>query len=272
MASSVWKGAISFGLITVPIRLYAAARYSHVTFHEIHRECGTRVHHQLYCPYDERVVSRDEIAMGYEIEKGKYVLVDPAELKKLQPRSSSAMEIMQFVRLSEVDPIYFETSYFSVPEEAGVRAYTLLLKTMAEMQYAAIAKVTIHQRERTVVIRPYDNGLTLHTIYYPSEIHEVKDYGQNTAKDLKKQEISLAEQFAKALVKPFRPNQFHDEYQERVRELVERKSRGEPLPQGERKPHLAPVIDLMSALKKSLAAGNKPVTTAKSTKRWKKTA
>src|SRR5579872_5435283 len=138
MPTSAWKGYISFGLISVPIRLYAAARYSHVAFQEIHRKCGNRVHQQLYCPYDKEVVSRDELALGYEIEKDKYVLVDPDELKKLQPASSTSMEILQFVKLSEVDPIYFETSYFSVPEEAGARAYALLLQTMQQMKYAAV--------------------------------------------------------------------------------------------------------------------------------------
>jgi DNA end-binding protein Ku len=271
MPSSAWKGYISFGLISVPIRMYSAARYSHIAFHEIHRECGTRVHHQLYCPHDKRVVSRDEIAMGYEIEKDKYVFVEPSELKKLQPRSSTAMEIVQFVKLSEVDPIYFETSYFAVPEGAGARAYALLLKTMDQRQYAAIAKVTMHQRERTVILRPYQNGLTLHTIYYPNEIHEVKDYGKNTAKDLKKQEIQLAEQFAKALVKPFRPDLFHDEYQARVRQLIESKSKGLPAPKPEKAQRLAPVIDLMSALKKSIAGGAKIAGTSKP-KRLRKTA
>ena len=271
MPSSAWKGYISFGLISVPIRLYTAARYSHIAFHEIHRECGTRVHQQLYCPHDKRVVSRDEIAMGYEVEKDKYVLVDPSELKKLQPRSSTAMEIVQFVKLSEVDPIYFETSYFAVPEQAGTRAYTLLLKTMEQMRCAAIAKLTMHQRERMVILRPYQNGLTLHTIYYPNEIHEVKDYGRNTTRDLKKQEISLAEQFAKALIKPFRPEQFHDGYQERVKRLVESKSKGQPAPKPEKAQRLAPVIDLMSALKKSIAGEGKAVGASKP-KRLRKTA
>src|ERR1700722_10368875 len=111
MASSSWKGYISFGLISVPVRLFAAARASHVAFHEIHKKCGTRVHQQLYCPYDKEVVSRDEIAMGYEVDKDKYILVDPAELKRLEPASSTAMEIIQFVKLGEVDPIYFNTPF-----------------------------------------------------------------------------------------------------------------------------------------------------------------
>ncbi len=253
MASTVWKGYITFGLISIPVRLFAAARYSPTRFHEIHRECGTRIHHQLYCPYDERVVTHDEVALGYETDKDKYVLVEPAELKKIQPKSSKAMEILQFVKLSDVDPIYFETSYFAVPEEGGKRAFALLLKTLESTDYAAIAQITMHQRERTVVLRPYRGGLTLHTTYYRNEIHEVKGYQQTDVKDLKKQEINLGEQFAKALVKPFRPQEFHDEYQARVKQLIESKAKGKAAPKQEQPKHMAPVIDLMSALKKSLA-------------------
>ena len=253
MAASVWKGTISFGLVSVPIKLFAAARYSHISFHEVHRECGHRVQQQLYCPYDKSVVSRDEIVMGYEVEEDKMVIVDREELKKLQPASSSSMEILQFVKLSDVDPIFFETSYFSVPEEAGRRGYTLLLKTMEEMKVAALAQVTIHQRERTVILRPYRGGLTLHTLYYPDEIRDVAGYGKNNATNLKKTEIALAEQFAKGLIAPFRPEKYHDEYQERVKKLIESKERGTAAPQPEKTPRLAPVVDLMTALKQSIA-------------------
>jgi DNA end-binding protein Ku len=254
MPSTVWKGYISFGLISMPVHLFAAARSEHTRHHEIHRECGTRIHHPLYCPYDERIVTRDEVAMGYEVEKDKYVLIEPAELKKTLPPSSKAMDITQFVKLSEVDPIYFETSYYVVPEEPGKRAYALLLKTMEEMCYAAIAQITLHQRERTAIIRPYDQGLTLHTFYYANEIHKVKEYGKTAIRDLKKQEIALGEQFAKTLVKPFHPQDFRDEHEQKVRELIESKTKGRAAPKPEKKTQqLAPVIDLMSALKKSLA-------------------
>ena len=252
-ARSVWKGYISFGLISVPVRLFPAARYSHISFHEIHRACGTRVRQQLYCLHDERVVSRDEIAMGYEISKDEFVLVEPEELKKAQPPSSTVMEILQFVKLDEVDPIYFETSYSSVPEEAGQRAYTLLFQTMNGLNYGAIAKVTMHQRERTVLLRPYEKGLTLHTLYYPAEIREAQGYGKTSVKELKKEELNLGQQFAKGLLKPFHPDQFHDAYQERVRKLIENKSKGRALPAEQPARKLAPVVDLMSALKKSLA-------------------
>jgi DNA end-binding protein Ku len=253
MAASVWKGSISFGLVSVPIKLFSAARYSHVSFHEVHRECGHRVQHQLYCPYDKRVVSRDEIVMGYEVDEDKMVIVGRDELKKLQPASSSSMEILQFVKLADVDPIYFETSYFSVPEEAGRRGYTLLMETMDELKVAAIAQVTMHQRERTVILRPYQGGLTLHTLYYPNEIREVAGYGKNKATNLKKPEITLAEQFAKGLIEPFRPEQYHDEYQQRVKKLIESKNKGTAAPKLEKTPRLAPVVDLMTALQQSIA-------------------
>ena len=255
MASSSWRGYISFGLVSVPIKLYPAARYSHVAFHEIHRKCGHRVHQQLYCPFDKEVVSREDIALGYEVAEDRYVLVEPEELKALQPKSSTAMEILQFVKLIEIDPIYYETSHFAVPEEAGARAYALLLDTMEKMSYAAIAKVTLHQRERTVIIRPFRNGLTVHSIYYPSEIREAKGYGKSTATKLTKPELDLSRQFAAALVKPFRPEQYRDEYSLRVEQLIESKHNGKAAPQPEKAPRLAPVVDLMDALKKSLAAG-----------------
>jgi DNA end-binding protein Ku len=278
MAASTWKGFITFGLISVPIRLFAAARYSHISFHEVHRKCGNRVRQQLFCPYDEEVVPRDEIVMGYETDDGKMVIIDKEELKALAPQSSTEMEILQFVKLDEVDPIYFETSYFSVAEEAGRRAYALILNTMQQMKIAAIAKVTMHQRDRTVIIRPYDNGLAIHTIYYPNEIHEVPGYGKETPKSQNRQELSLAEQFAKSLIQPFHPEKFHDDYQERVRELIESKSKGKSMPKMEKGKKLAPVIDLMTALKSSLAnkkaAGASAAKSAKSSRgiRGRKTA
>jgi len=253
MPTTVWKGYISFGLISMPIRLFTAARSAHTRLHEIHRECGTPIHHPLYCPYDERIVTRAEVAMGYEVDKDKYVLVEPAELKKTQATSSKVMEITQFVKLAEVDPLYFDSSYFAISEEAGKRAYALLLRTMEELEYAAIAKITLHQRERAVIIRPYHDGLTLHTFYYANEIRAVKEYGKTVTRDLRKQEIALGEQFAKTLVKPFRPEEFRDHHQEQLKQLIEQKLNGGPAPKPEKARQLAPVIDLMSSLKKSLA-------------------
>jgi len=263
MAVSSWKGYMTFGLVTVPIRLFPAARYSHIRFHEVHRKCGHRVQQQLYCPYDKEVVARDEIVMGYEDDQGKMILVDPKELKAIEPDSSTAMEILQFVKITEVDPICFETSYFAVPERAGENAYALLLAAMEELKIAALTQVTMHQRERTVLIRPFRNGLTAHTLFHPNEIHDVAGYGKKDSNALRSKELALAEQFAKTLVEPFRPERFHDEYQDRVRQLIESKSKGRAAPKLEQGKKLAPVIDLMDALRKSLArkgklSGDKP--------------
>lgn len=252
MASTVWKGYVSFGLVTVPIRLFVAARDEHISFHQIHEVCGTRIKQQLFCPHCERLVERKELVKGYPLDKERNVIVKDEELKALAPESSSTMEIVQFVKLDDIDPIYYETSYYSVPEEAGRRPYALLLKTMQESKLAAIAKVTMHSRERIVVLRPYGNGLALHTIYYPNEVRAVAEYGHPADVKLQEQEVKLAEQFAEALTKPFHPEQFKDEYEERVLQLIESRAEGHAAPAATPHRKLAPVIDLMEALKKSL--------------------
>jgi DNA end-binding protein Ku len=280
MASTVWKGYVSFGLISVPIRLFVAAREQHVSFNQIHKVCGSRVKQQLYCPHCERVVERSEIAKGYPVDKDTYVQVTEEELKTLEAESSESMDIQQFVELDDVDPIYYQTSYYTVPEDPGRRAYSLILQGMQQLKLGAIAKITLHQREQIVMIRPYHKGLVLHTLYYPAEVREIAEYGVDD-QDLKlqKAEIDLAEQFMKQLTAKFDPDQYTDEYQSRVEALVESKEAG-LAPRSEKHPkkHMAPVISLMDALRKSMeqqeeAAGKKEPqreTTAKSTGRKKK--
>jgi DNA end-binding protein Ku len=280
MASTVWKGYVSFGLISVPIRLFVAAREEHVSFNQIHKECGTRVKQQLYCPTDQRVVERSELAKGYAVDKDTYVLVTEDELKSLEAESSESMEIQQFVQLDEVDPIYYQTSYYTVPEDPGRKAYALILQGMEQLKLGAIAKITLHQREQIVMIRPYHKGLVLHTLYYPAEVRDIAEYGHDSDElKLQKAEIDLAEQFMKQLTAKFDPDQFKDEYQTRVEELIERKEAG-MVAKSDKQPkkHMAPVINLMDALKKSMeqqeeAVGKKEPqreTAAKSSGRKKK--
>jgi DNA end-binding protein Ku len=254
MASTVWKGYFSFGLISVPIRLYVAARESHVSFHQIHAVCGTRTKQQLYCPHCERVVERSELAKGYPIEGGGNVQITEQELRSLEAESSETMEIIQFVKLDEVDPLYFQTSYFTVAEKAGERAYGLIFEGMEHLKLGAIAKITLHQREQIAMLRPYDKGIVLHTLYYPAEVREVAEYGDQPTVKVQKAEVELAEQFMKQLTAKFDPSQFKDEYQTRVEELVEKKAAQAEI-EVER-PHKKPpakVIDLMEALKASMA-------------------
>jgi DNA end-binding protein Ku len=253
MASTVWKGYISFGLVSVPVRLYAAAREQHVSFNQIHEVCGSRIKQQTFCPVCNRVVERNELVKGYQVDRDAYVLVTGDELKTLEADSTQAMEIAQFVSLSEVDPIYFESSYYTAPEDAGKRAYGLLLQAMEKLNVAAIAKVTMHQREQVVLMRPYHQGIILHTLYYPAEVREIAEYGKSENLTLQKPEIDLAEQFIRQLTAKFDPEQYKDEYQQRVLDLVETKRAGVVIAGQPERPKLAPVIDLMEALKRSLA-------------------
>jgi len=254
MASTVWKGYVSFGLISVPIRLFVAAREQHVSFNQIHKVCGSRIKQQLFCPHCQCVVERNELAKGYAVDRDSYVLVTEEELKALEAESSESMDIVQFVKLDDVDPIYYQTSYYTVAEDPGRRAYALMQQGMERLKLGAIAKITLHQREQIVMIRPYDQGLVLHTLYYPEEVREIAEYGESKGDmKLQKAEVDLSEQFMKQLTAKFEPEQFKDEYQSRVEALVESKEAGLAPKTGKQpKKQLAPVINLMDALKKSM--------------------
>ncbi len=256
MAATVWKGYLTFGLISVPIRLFAAARREHISFNMLHGVCGTRIKQQLYCPTCERTVERDEIVKGYEESKDNYVIVEPDELKKIAPPSERNMDIVQFVKLDEVDPVYFDTSYWVLPEDPGRKAYALLVHALERSGYAALAKVAMHNREYLVIVRPRDRGLTLHTVYYKNELNEMAEYGQAGAEEARTQEVELAERLIENLAAPFRPEEFHDEYQKRVQELIEAKREGKPV-KAVKQPAVAPVVDLMEALQRSLAAAGR---------------
>jgi DNA end-binding protein Ku len=265
MAATVWKGYITFGLISIPVRLFAAARAEHVGFHLVHEVCNSRIKEQIYCPTCERVVKRDELVKGYEIEKNSFIQVTEEELKKIAPRSTETMEISEFVKISDIDPLYFDTSYYALPEGPGRKAYHLLVQVMEKSGYAALAKVGMHRREYIVAIRPRENGLTLHTMHYPNEVRAVPEYGDKDHATIKPKEVELAEQLVHKLAGPFKPEQYEDEYRKRVIEMLEAKGEGKRV-RGEPKRKMAPVIDLMEALKKSIgkpAAARKPARRAK---------
>jgi len=256
MAMSVWRGMISFGLVSIPIRLYAAARTKRTNLHQIHSVCKTRLKQPLYCPHCKRFVERSEVIKGYEYEKGQYVFIDPDEIKKITPESGRTMDILAFLEQSEVDPIYFESSFLALPDEKADKPYILLLKALEETNKMGVAKVTMHQREYTIFIRARNHGLTLHTMYYQNEIAAVAGYGKNYDIKLKPEEIKLAEQLVESLSSRFKPEAYKDEFQARLNELIEAKLKGKtvaPTPKRAR----APVIDMMEALKKSLGEGRR---------------
>jgi DNA end-binding protein Ku len=252
MASSTWKGVLSFGLVTIPIRLYPAGRRERTYLHQLHRKCHTRLKQPLFCPTCNRIVDRDEVIKGYEYEEGKYVLVDKEDLKNITPKSGKTMEILAFVKEDQIDPIYFDSSYVALPDKDAAKPYQVLLRALEDTRRVGIARVTMHEREYTVFIRPRDNGITVHTMYFQNEIREVPGYGEKP-KDLqlKPQEIKLAEQLIETLSEDFKPQQYHDTFQDQLRELVQAKQNGKTLTE-KSAPSKTKVIDMMDALKKSL--------------------
>ena len=253
MASSVWKGYLSFGLLSIPIRLFTAARSERIGLNQLHEVCHSRIKMPLFCPTCDRKVERSEIIKGYEYEKDQYVLFSDEDLDKIEPDSARAMEILEFVKVDEIDPLYYDASYYLTPEEEGEKAYSLLLKAMEESGYAAIAKVTMHQREHIVVIRPRAEGMTLHTMFYQSEIRGVAEFSRQDKVEPKEQEKKLAMQLIESLAATFEPAKYRDEYQQSMRTLIAAKQKGQEVI-GTVHPQRAPVIDLMDALRKSINA------------------
>src|ERR1700730_8789835 len=272
MASSVWRGTISFGLLSVPIRLFAAARTQRTYLHHIHRECHTRLKQPLFCPHCKRMVDRSEVIKGYEYETGQYVLIDRDEIKKITPASGKTMDIITFLDQSDVDPIYFDSSFIALPESHAEKPYLLLLKALQDTKKMGVAKVSMHQREYTIFIRARNNGLTLHTMYYQNEIAAIEGYGKPSDVKLKSEEVKLADQLVENLSAPFKPEEFKDEFQERLNELIEAKRKGKTIASAPTKGK-APVIDMMEALKRSLAGRDAaphkiaPVSTARRQRR-----
>jgi DNA end-binding protein Ku len=212
-------------------------------------------------------VERSELVKGFEVEKDRYVIVDDEEVKAIAPASSDTMEILEFVKAEGIDPIYFDSSYFMVPEEAGKKAYQLLLETMKKSGYSAIAKITMHQREYTTVVRPNQHGLLLHTMFYPEEVREVPEFGHDDKVSVKPQEVALAEKLVEGLAAEFDPSKYHDEYQAKMKQMIEAKREGLAAAAPEAPRKRAPVIDLMQALQKSLGElpQRKPATKAMET-------
>lgn len=264
MAASVWSGYLTFGLISLPVRLFSGARSSSISFHMLHRDDLQRIKQQLYCPGEDRVVERSEIVKGYEYRKGEYIVVEPDEIKKIEPKTAKTMEILEFVHAGDVDPVFFESSYYMLPEEAGRRPYALLTKALEESEYVAIAKLTMHNREYTVFLRPHEGGLMLHTMYYADELRKVEGFGAPDV-ELKEAEVKVAHQLIDALAADWDPDKYRDSFQENLKKLIETKLEGGTIAEVEKPKKLAPVVDLMSALKQSLAqmeGKKKPAATA----------
>jgi DNA end-binding protein Ku len=253
MAASVWTGYLTFGLISMPVRLFSGARGERVSFHMLHRPDKARVKQQLVCPEEEVVVDRSEIVKGYEYRKGEYVVIEPEEIKKIEPKTAKAMEILEFVKTDEVDPIYFETSYYLVPEEAGQRPYALLSRALEETGHLGIAKLTMHNREYTVILRPHEGGIVLHTMYYQNEVRHIDEFGRPKV-EVKEAEVKVAHQLIEALSGKFEPEKYHDTFEDNLKALIKAHLEGKEVTPVAKPTKMAPVTDLMAALKQSLAS------------------
>ena len=249
--AATWKGTLSFGLVAIPIQLSPAARTERISFNQLHKVCHTRLKQPLFCPTCNRQVERSEVEKGYEYEKDQYLLFTEEELDRIEPESARMMEILEFCKLDEIDPLYYDASYHVSPDAAGAKAYKLLHETMQRTGYAGIAKATMHNREYIVIVRPRKSGLTLHTMFYSNEIRAAAEGGDGKF-EIKEQERALATQLVESLAAPFEPEKYHDTYQEALRTLIEAKAHGQDVVAV---PSVAPVapVDLMAALKQSLS-------------------
>src|SRR6267154_478599 len=252
MAASVWTGYLTFGLISMPVRLFSGARPHRISFHMLHRDDHVRVKQQLVCPAEERPVERNEIVKGYEYRKGEYVVIEPEEIKKIEPKTAKAMEILEFVKEEEIDPVYFEFSYYLAPEEAAIKPYALLVKTMKDTGYVGVAKLAMHNREYTAFLRRYEKGLMLHTMYYKDEVREAPDFGTDHA-TLKDGEVKVAHQLIEALAAKWEPEKYYDTFEENLKKLIKAHMEGKEVVAIDKPRPAAAPTDLMAALKQSLA-------------------
>jgi len=260
MAASVWKGHLTFGLVSFPIRLFSAARSETVSFNMLHKDDHSRIRQVTYCQAEDKPVGRNELVKGYEYEKDHYVVIDDEDIKKVAPKTAKVMEILEFVKADQVDAIYLESSYYVATDEGGEKAYALLFEALRQSQYYALAKVAMHNREHIIVLRPGAKGILSHTMYYQDEIRQVDEFRTDTSL-VKEKELAMAKMLISSLEADFEPQKYHDTYRDNLKQMIEDKIEGKKVVETPT-PQVTPVIDIMEALKKSLAEKRKPAQVA----------
>ncbi|MGH7682000.1 MAG: Ku protein [Candidatus Eiseniibacteriota bacterium] len=256
---SIGSGTISFGLVSIPVKMFSAASSESVSFNQLHSKCGGRIKQQLLCPTCNEVVERTSLVKGYEFAKDQYVQFSEQEMKALETEVSRTIDIAEFVPLVQVDPIYFEKTYYLGPDKGGEKAYRLLADAMLQAGRVALAKFVMRGKESLVLIRPAKDGLMLHTMYFADEVRDFGEVDKGENAKIKPGELELANRLIEELsTDSFRPDQYEDDYRGRVLQVVESKVEGREVtslaPQAQR----AQVIDLMDALKQSLGKGGAP--------------
>ena len=265
MPRAIWTGAISFGLVNVPVKLYSATSPKTVRFHQISAKTGARIRQKRVDPSTGEEVPFEEIVKGYEITPDRYVLIDPDELDALDPKATKTIDIEDFVDLEEIDPIYYDHSYYLAPTAGGAKAYRLLLDAMAESEKVGIGRMVIRTKQQLCALRPTGEVLTLSTMLFgdevlaPDRLDELDQVGEAEASN---RELKMAQQLIDSLSRDFDPSKYHDDYRERVLQLIERKAAGEEIAIEPAAEEPEPAPDLMAALEASLAAvksdGEKP--------------
>jgi DNA end-binding protein Ku len=250
---AMWKGAISFGLVTIPVSVYPATEEKSLRFNQLHDVDLGRIRYKRVCSIDGQEVEYDHIVKGYEVEKDRYVVLTDEDLEAVPVRSSRAIDIQQFVDLSEIDPVLYKKSYYLVPDETGAKAYALLRRALTEENKVGIAKVSFRDKEHLAALRFKGDVFVLETMYWPDEIREASFDTLGRDEDIRPNEVRMAKQLIESLTEPWDPTRYRDEYREALLELVEKKLAGEPIEVPEEAPP-ARIVDLMAALKASVEA------------------
>ena len=255
---TMWKGSVSFGLVNIPIKMFTATEEKDIRFRYLHKECNTPLKYKKTCPTCDKEVSEDEIVRGYEYETGRFIIIDDKDMEALKSEiDGKAIDILDFVNLSEIDPIYFDKSYYLSPQDTGNKAYNLLLKAMNDTGKIAIAKMTIRNKQTLAALRVFENVLVLETIFYPDEVRPVSQVpGLTENIEVNEKELNIATKLIENLSAPFEPGKYKDDYREALKELIQKKVEGKEIEIAPELPHKN-VIDLMEALQASLKQTNK---------------
>ena len=248
---AIWNGGINFGLVNIPVRLFSATENKGISFHQIHSKCKTRIQEKRWCPKCKKFVEWDEIEKGFEYSKGKYVTVSREDLESLPLPTKDVIVIQAFVKLDEIDPIYFDKSYYLESDKKTARPFSLFLNALAKKQIVAIGSFTMRSKERLCCLRPVGGTLILDTLLYPDEIKV--DLDTNLAKTkVSPEEMKMVSKLIDMMVKPFDPKMFKDHYREALKKVIDAKLEGEEIEQPRKAAAKGQVIDLMDALRRSL--------------------
>ena len=263
---SMWKGAISFGLVTIPVSVYPATEEKSLKFNQLHDEDMGRIRYKRVCSVDGEEVEFDHIVKGFEVEKDKYVVLTDEDFDAVPVESSRAIDIQQFVDLEEIDPILFKKSYYLVPDETGAKAYALLRKALSDERKVGIAKVSFRDKEHLSALRFKDDVFVLETMYWPDEVRAAEFDTVPADEKVRENEVDMARSLIESLTEPWNPEAFTDAYREAMLEIVEKKLAGEPI-EAPTEEAPARVVDLMEALKASVAAAKDKTPSAGGAKR-----